>query len=146
MPDQSAPVTRARGNRVLFWLLALAVSMAAAAAATFLRVSFLGLGLLVSLVLYGTLAWFFGHYERPLWWVAAPLLFLGDALFGWAWSVAVQGGSRLAPSTTPGRCSSSGLSGNCSSFWPHSPGAGSGRGPAAVTRSALSDINFEVQH
>ena len=97
MPDQSAPVMRARGNRVLFWLLALAISIAAAAAATFLRVSFLGLGFLVSLVLYGTLAWFFGHYERPLWWVAAPLLFLGDALFGWAWSVAVQGGIPAGP-------------------------------------------------
>ena len=97
MPDQSAPVTRARGNRVLFWLLALAISIAAAAAATFLRVSFLGLGFLVSLVLYGTLAWFFGHYERGLWWVAAPLLFLGDALFGWAWSVAVQGGIPAGP-------------------------------------------------
>ena len=97
MPDQSAPVTRARGNRVLFWLLALAISIAVAAAAMFLRVSFLGLGLLVSLVLYGTLAWFFGHYERPLWWVAAPLLFLGDALFGWAWSVAAQGGIPAGP-------------------------------------------------
>jgi len=82
---------------VLFWLLALAISIAAAAVATFLRVSFLGLGFLVSLVLYGTLAWFFGHYERPLWWVAAPLLLLGDALFGWAWSVAVQGGIPAGP-------------------------------------------------
>jgi len=82
---------------VLFWLLALAVSMAAAAATTFFTVSFLSLGLLVSLVLYGTLAWFFGHFERPLWWVAAPLLFLGDALFGWAWSVAVQGGIPAGP-------------------------------------------------
>jgi len=71
--------------------------MGAAAATTFLRISFLSLGLLVSLVLYGTLAWFFGHSERPLWWVAAPLLFLGDALFGWAWSVAVQGGSPAGP-------------------------------------------------
>ncbi len=97
MLDQTAPVTRARRNRVLFWLLALAVSMAAAAATTFFTVSFLSLGLLVSLVLYGTLAWFFGHFERPLWWVAAPLLFLGDALFGWAWSVAVQGGIPAGP-------------------------------------------------
>ena len=71
--------------------------MAAAAAAAFLRVSFLSLGLLVSLVLYGTLAWFFGHFERSLWWVAAPLLFLGDALFGWAWSVGVQGGIPAGP-------------------------------------------------
>ena len=97
MLDQTAPVTRARRNGVLFWLLALAVSMGAAAATTFLRISFLSLGLLVSLVLYGTLAWFFGHFERPLWWVAAPLLFLGDALFGWAWSVAVQGGIPAGP-------------------------------------------------
>ena len=71
--------------------------MAAAAATTFLRVSFPSLGLLVSLVLYGTLAWVFGRYERPLWWLAAPLLFLGDALFGWAWSVAVQGGIPAGP-------------------------------------------------
>ena len=92
MPDQGPPGPRARRNRTLFWLLALAVSLAAAAAAAFLRVSFLSLGLLGSLVLYGTLAWFFGHFERSLWWVAGPLLFLGDALFGWAWSGAVQGG------------------------------------------------------
>jgi len=83
---------RARRNRAFFWLLALAVSLAAAAAAAFLRVSFLSLGPVVSLVLYGTLAWLFGHFERSLWWVAGPLLFLGDALFGWAWSGAVQGG------------------------------------------------------
>jgi len=82
---------------VLFWFLAFAVSMAAAAAATFLRVSFLSLGLVVSLVLYGILAWFFGHFERSLWWVAGPLLFLGDALFGWAWSGAVQGGVPAGP-------------------------------------------------
>ena len=92
MPDQSTPVPRARRNRAFFWLLALAVSLAAAAAAAFLRVSFLSLGPVVSLVLYGTLAWLFGHFERSLWWVAGPLLFLGDALFGWAWSGAVQGG------------------------------------------------------
>ena len=97
MPDQSPPLPRARRNRALFWLLALAVSMATAAAAAFLRVSFLSLSLLVSLVLYGTLAWFFGHYERPFWWVAAPLLFIGEALFTWAWSVAVQGGIPAGP-------------------------------------------------
>jgi len=92
MPDQSPPMPRARRNRAFFWLLALAVSLAAAAAAAFLRVSFLSLGPVVSLVLYGTLAWLFGHFARSLWWVAGPLLFLGDALFGWAWSGAVQGG------------------------------------------------------
>src|SRR2546426_10779300 len=92
MPDQRPPLPRARRNRALFWLLALAVSMATAAAAAFLRVSFLSLSLLVSLVLYGTLAWFFGHYERSLWRVAAPLLFLGRAVFGRGWGAGGQGG------------------------------------------------------
>src|SRR2546426_11480287 len=97
MPDQRPPLPRARRNRALFWLLALAVSMATAAAAAVLRVSFLSLSLLVSLVLYGTLAWFFGHYERSLWRVAAPLLFLGGAFFGWGWGAGGQGGVPAGP-------------------------------------------------
>ena len=84
-------------KRALFFLLALAVSMAAALAGMFLKVSLLGLGFLVTLALCGTLAWLFGRYERTAWWIAAPLLLLGEPLVSWAWSVAVQGGSPVGP-------------------------------------------------
>ncbi len=90
MSDQSPSVTRTPAGRLLFLLLALAVSVAVAAVSTFLKVSFFSLGWLASLALYGTLAWLFGRYERAVWWIVAPLLLLGQALFAWT-ALPVQG-------------------------------------------------------
>lgn len=97
MANHSASARRIPLNRALFFLLALAVSMAAALAGMFLRASLLSLGFIITLALYGTLAWLFGRYERPAWWIAAPLLLLGEPLLAWTWSVAAQDGRPAGP-------------------------------------------------
>lgn len=93
MAPESPSVIRLPWTRFLFFFLALAVSMAAATLVMLHKVSLLGLSFPISLALHGALAWLFGRYEHAWWWIAAPLLLLGDALFPWPWSVAVHGGS-----------------------------------------------------
>ncbi len=84
-------------NRILFFLLVLAVSMAVALAGMFLKASLLSLGFLITLVFYGALAWLFGRYERSAWWIAAPLVVLGEPLLAWAWSVLAHDGRPAGP-------------------------------------------------
>jgi len=71
--------------------------MAVALAGMFLKASLLSLGFLITLVFYGALAWLFGRYERSAWWIAAPLVVLGEPLLAWAWSVLAHDGRPAGP-------------------------------------------------